>query len=294
MATSGVKWLVAGIIFAFLWASAATATKFGLQVSQPLVMALCRFMIAGILMLLYCHVISRHRLPKAKEWKQITIYGLLNITIYLGCYVFAMQHVTAGVGALSIASNPVFISFASLIFLKQPLKPVVLIALILGILGLILASWPLLKDSTVTIGGLMLLLFSMLSYSIGQIYFAGQKWNQLDIITINGWQTFIGGLFLLPLTIILYKPEVNEFNFTFWFSTIWLAVPVSIFAMLIWLWLLQRDTVRAGLWLFLCPVFGFVLAAFFLNDPISIYTFGGVALVLFGLFLAQREKKSRS
>ena len=47
------------------------------------------------------------------------IYGFLNITIYLGLYVIAMQNITAGIGALAIASNPVFISSLSVFFKKE-------------------------------------------------------------------------------------------------------------------------------------------------------------------------------
>ena len=202
---------------------------------------------------------------------------MLNITIYLGCYVYAMQSVTAGVGALSIATNPVFISFLSVIFLRKKLKTPIFIALILGTAGVFYASWPLLQDATVTTPGLLLLLFSMFSYSVGAIYFSAKNWGQLSIL-------------LLPFTLFFYKSDANNYNFTFWLSILWLAVPVSIFAVQLWLWLLRINTVKAGLWLFLCPVFGFAMAAPILGDPISYYTIIGVAMVMAGLFISQRIK----
>jgi len=244
-------------------------------------------------MLFFAHLLNGQKLPKGVEWKQITIYGLLNITIYLGCYVVAMQNVTAGVGALAIATNPLFISFSSIFFLKKKLKPDIFIALILGTAGVVCASWPLLKDASITISGLALLLFSMLSYSIGAIYFSVKEWNNLSILTINGWQTTIGGLLLLPFTLWEYRGNKNHFDFKFWGGTLWLAIFVSIFAIQLWLWLLKRNTVKAGLWLFLCPVFGFAIAAVILNDIISIYTIIGVIFVMIGLFLSQRESKEK-
>lgn len=243
-------------------------------------------------MLVISHGLFKKRLPVKKEWIQLTIYALLNITVYLGCYVIAMQQVSAGVGALAIASNPVMISFLSVIFLKQKLKGNILIALLLGTVGVLYASWPLLQDMSVTPHGLLLLMFSMLSYSVGQIYFASKNWTGLTILTINGWQTMLGGIFLLPFTIFSYKGNGNDYNFTFWFSTFWLAIPVSIFAVLLWLWLLQKNTIKAGLWLFLCPVFGFAIAAILLKDPISLYTVVGVFLVLTGLYLSKRNKNT--
>ncbi len=282
------------MLFAFLWASASTATKIALYSSQPLVIAQVRFAIAGIIMLIFAHLLNRQTLPKGVEWKQITIYGLLNITIYLGCYVVAMQNVTAGVGALAIATNPLFISFSSIFFLKKKLKPDVFIALFLGTTGVVCASWPLLKDASITICGLALLLFSMLSYSMGAVYFSAKKWNQLSILTINGWQTTIGGILLLPFTLFEYRGNKNHFDFKFWGGTLWLAVFVSIFAIQLWLWLLKKNTVKAGLWLFLCPVFGFAIAAFVLKDVISIYTIVGVVFVMVGLFLSQKEAKAKA
>jgi drug/metabolite transporter (DMT)-like permease len=71
----------------------------------------------------------------------------------------------------------------------------------------------------------------------------------------------------------------------------WLSVPVSIFAVQLWLWLLQVNAVRAGLWLFLCPLFGFMIAAWLLKDEISWYTIAGVFMVIVGLLLSKLNNK---
>jgi drug/metabolite transporter (DMT)-like permease len=286
------KWIIAGVLFALLWSSASTATKIALESSQPLVIAQFRFALAGIIMLFFAHGFQKQNWPTAKQWQQLTIYGLLNITIYLGCYITAMQHITAGIGALSVATNPLFISFLSVFFLKRKLKFEVFIALLLGTAGVLIASWPLLKNASITSGGLILLLFSMLSYSTGAIYFSSREWDDMNILTINGWQTTIGGLLLLPFTLWEYNRVDNHFDLKFWGGTIWLAIFVSIFAIQLWLWLLKKNTIKAGLWLFLCPVFGFAIAAVVLKDVISAYTVAGVILVLLGLFLSERKSKT--
>src|SRR5690606_22097963 len=194
---SRMKWLIAGMLFAALWASAATATKIGLTVAQPLVIAVIRFGLGAVIMLFIAHGIKRFRLPQRTEWKQIAVYGLLNITIYLGLYVIAMQTVSAGIGSLAIATNPVYISFLSVFFLKKELSGAVILAIIICMIGVVFAAWPLFEDATVTTSGLLILLFSMLSYSVGAIYFSSKHWDGLSLFTINGWQTLLGGLFLL-------------------------------------------------------------------------------------------------
>lgn len=286
-----LSWLSAGIFFAALWASASTATKIGLSVAQPLVLAVVRFGMASAIMLLAAHGFFKQRLPTSKEWKPLTIYGFLNITIYLGCYVVAMQTVTAGIGALAIASNPVFIGFLSVFFLKKTLHFSTVLGLVICTGGVLCATWPLLKNASVSVPGLLLLLFSMLSYSVGAIYFSSKQWNGLSLLVINGWQTLFGGLLLLPFTFFFYKSSGNRFNATFWASAGWLAIAVSILAVQLWLWLLQVNTVRAGLWLFLCPLFGFAFAAWLMNDVISRYTIAGILLVIGGLIVSKIDSK---
>jgi drug/metabolite transporter (DMT)-like permease len=200
-----------------------------------------------------------------------------------------MQYVTAGIGSLAVATNPVFISFASVFFLRKKITPVLIIAILLCSIGVVCAAWPLFREATVTTEGLLILLLSMLSYSAGAVYFASKQWNSLHLFTINGWQTLIGGLLLLPVALIFYRDDLNHFNSEFWIVVLWLAIPVSIFAVWLWLWLLQKNAIRAGLWLFLCPLFGFIIAAWLVNDDISVYTVVGVMLVISGLFIAQRK-----
>lgn len=281
------------MFFAILWASASTATKFALQSAQPLVIAQVRFAVAGILMIGISHLVFRQKINFKRYFKPLAIYSLLNITIYLGCYVIAMQYVTAGIGALSIATNPIFISFLSVFFLKKKLSLNIIIALLIGSFGVFYASLPLMETTSVSIGGLLLLLFSMLSYSAGAIYFSSKNWGGMSLLLINGWQTFIGGIFLLPVTLFTFDNAKNNYDHAFWYGTIWLAIPVSILAVQCWLWLLKANTVKAGLWLFLCPLFGILIAAWLLDEPLTSYTFIGLAAVTFGLILSEKNARIR-
>ena len=279
------KLIFSGIAFAILWASASTATKIGLNSAQPFVISIFRFIIAGAIMLFISHLVMRNRMPAKKEWIQISIYGVLNISFYLGLYVIAMQQVSEGLGSLAVATNPVFIALISAIWLSHKIKIQNILSLILCFVGVILASYPLLQNSYVTLTGILILLASMIAYSLGTVYFSRTNWNGLHIVTINGWQTIIGGFFLLPVLVATYRPNQNIFDTQFWISVSWLAVPVSVGAIQFWLYLLENNAIKASYWLFLCPIFGFIIAHFMMNDPINTYTFLGVAFVISGLYI---------
>lgn len=288
------RFVLTGILFAFLWSSASTATKLALESAQPLTIAVVRFFLAGSLLLALSHGIMKKRLPAGEEWKRLAIYGLLNVSIYLGVYVVAMQYLGAGIGSLAIAVNPLFISILAAIFFRYRITATAIFCLLICSAGVFLAAWPMLQNSYATPLGMVLLLSSMLVYSLAAIYYTRQNWNGLDILTINGWHTLLGGIFLLPVAWLTFVAAKNEFDQAFWTGTLWLAIPVSIGAVQAWLYLLKKNTVAAAYWLYLCPVFGFLLAFIVLNEPITWLTVAGMLLVVGGLYVSQREKMNQS
>jgi drug/metabolite transporter (DMT)-like permease len=44
--------------------------------------------------------------------------------------------------------------------------------------------------------------------------------------------------------------------------------------------------------LFLCPIFGFIIAAILLHEPITLFTILGVIMVTSGLYLVQKKSKA--
>src|SRR3954464_12447327 len=225
---STTYFVITGLIFSMLWASASVAGKIGMQSVEPLLLFNVRFILAGVLMLIYAHIFTKNELPQKKDWKQITCFGLLNTTLYLGLYIIALKQVSAGIGSLAIATNPLMISVLTAVWTGRRVKPVQWLSIALGMAGVIIATYPLLQNSTATIQGLGLMLLSMLCYSAATIYYAETKW-QLPSIVINGWQVFIGGILLLPFSFLMHHANaINHFDIRFWASEGWLVIPVSI------------------------------------------------------------------
>ena len=214
-----IKNILTGILFAMLWASASSATKIGIQSAQPLVIGNFRFFIAGFLMLGYSYLFQKNRLPKGAEWKQLAIYGVLNVTIYLGFFVIAIKHVSAGIGSLATATNPLLISILSSFWLGRSVKKTEIIGLILGILGVGIATYPLFKNSFADVEGLIILSISMVSYSVGTVYYSAQKWD-LPLLLINGWQVLLGGILLVPITLCFTDWTQNTYDLKFWGSVL--------------------------------------------------------------------------
>lgn len=287
--------LLPGLFFAALWASASVATKFGVQSVHPLILANVRFFIAGFGMLLVAYMVRRGPAlappnptwPTRTEFKRLTVFALLNTTIYLGAFVLALKQVSAGIGSLSTATNPLFITLLSALWLRRMPRKTEVGGLLLGLTGVCLATYPLLADAHATVQGLVILLVGMVSVSAATVYYARFEW-QLPTLVINGWQVLIGGVLLLPFTLLFADFGAAHYDHRFWASVFWLIVPVSVGALQLWFFLVKQDPVRASLWLFLCPIFGFVYSFALLGEPITAWTLAGTVLVIGGLWLGRK------
>jgi len=288
MSHSG-RFIFAGVLFAILWASASVAGKFGLHSAEPLTLFTIRFLLAGAILLGYVAVSRKWQMPSKTEWLQLTIFGAFNTTLYLGIFIIALGDVAAGITALMLALNPLLISVLSAIWMKRPVAIREWASIVLGMTGVSIATYPLLEDGYATVWGVVLLVISMLTYSIGAVYYASVKWN-LNRIVINGWQVLIGGLLLLPFT-LFFEGGATDYDVEFWLSITWLVIPVSIGAVQLWLYLLKEDAVKASLWLFVCPIFGLLYSTWLLGEPFTLFTAAGALLVLVSLYVGQNRIK---
>ncbi|WP_160726033.1 DMT family transporter [Bacillus sp. USDA818B3_A] len=107
-----------GILFTILWASGAVSVKFGLLSSPPLTMGTIRFILAGILLLLYIYGFRRvkYPLPHKREWKPLILLGFFNTSLYLGCGFWALQTVSSGFFNLAVVVNPFLVALLSSLF----------------------------------------------------------------------------------------------------------------------------------------------------------------------------------
>jgi drug/metabolite transporter (DMT)-like permease len=291
MHTSPFRLIALGLAFAMLWASASVAAKFGLRSAEPLVLFNVRFALAGALMLAWAHGIKRERLPRAAEWKHLLVFGGLNTALYLGFFVLGLKHVAAGIGTLATATNPLLIGILAAMWAGRRVGWREWLTIALGMVGVGVATYPLLATSYASWQGLVFMSLSMLAYSVGTVYYSSVEWH-LSRVAINGWQAFVGGLILVPVMLALHDAThvFAAFDTRFWLSEAWLVLPVSIVAIQLWLYLLKIDPVRASMWLFLCPIFGFVYATMLLGEPFSVFTAAGTLLVIAALYLGQRKR----
>ncbi|WP_238543373.1 DMT family transporter [Brevibacillus sp. BC25] len=121
---------------------------------------------------------------------------------------------------------------------------------------------------------------------IGSIYFSKIQ-IRLPGIVVNTWQIILGSAMAMPLSFLLEPDYYFHLDFYFGFGLFWQVIVVSIIAMLLWFSLLKEDPVRANNFLFLTPIFGYMLSAIFLGETITNFHYIGALFVVIGTVYSQ-------
>jgi len=282
----------AGLLFTMLWATGSVAVKFGLHSADALILATVRFISTGLIFgPYYCFVKKERFWPNKAEFKSIFIYGFLSSTLMLGSFFAAMRYSSAGISMLFMAVGPLLIALLSSIILKRKLTRFEVIGMFISFAGLIVASAAALPTASIKPMGIILLTVYILAYALSSVYFGNIK-LELSNAVFNIWQVFIGGILLLPFCFLSGQYHIYKLDANLFLTFAWLIVVLSFIANQLWLYLLNHDTVSAGNWLYLTPIFGYAYGYFLLGEGITLYAVAGTVLVLIGLVISKRRNRS--
>lgn len=281
-----------GLLFTILWGTGSVAVKFGLHSADALILAAVRFISTGLIFGPYYLFLKKERFwPNRAEWKSIFIYGFLSSTLMLGSFFAAMRYASAGISMLFIAVGPLLIALFSSLILKRKLSRFEVIGMLISFAGLVVASIAALPTASIKPAGIVLLTIYILAYALSSVYFGKIK-LELSNAVFNVWQLFIGGILLLPFCFLTGDYHIYKLDANLFITFAWLIIVLSFIANQLWLYLLDQDTVNAGNWLYLTPIFGYAFGYFLLGESITLYAVAGTVLVLTGLVISKKHNKS--
>src|SRR3954463_5123011 len=131
------KILLAFAIIYFVWGSTFLAIRVGVREVPPFLLAGMRFLIAGIALYGWMRARSTSS-PTLREWGSATLLAVLIFVLDYGLLFWAERRVPSGIAAVMMATIPVFMALAEILFLKtQRLTARLAIALLVGIGGVL-------------------------------------------------------------------------------------------------------------------------------------------------------------
>jgi drug/metabolite transporter (DMT)-like permease len=292
------KVLLAFAIIYFVWGSTFLAIRVGVREVPPFLLAGMRFLVAGSI--LYGWMRARGTpSPSVREWSAASFLAVLIFVFDYGLLFWAERRVPSGVAAVMMATIPVFMALAEILFLRtQRLTLRLGLALLVGIAGVaVLVGHTIsLGEAPVDTAGACALIVASISWSV-----AASLTRKLPLPAAkamsSGAQMFAGGV-LLMLTAALLG-EFRGFHLQAvsrgaWLALAYLIVAGSIVAFTAYVWLIHHESpTKVGTYAYVNPVVAVLVGYFLGGEGIGPRTIVGTALVLVSVVVITTTPKAK-
>ncbi len=289
------------VVTAVIWGGTWVAARYAVQEAEPLGIAVWRFFFAAASLLLL--VVWRYgRLPglSRREWLLVIGLGASGIFIYNLFFLYGMQHITAGRGALVVAATPVITLLAAAWLLKEgmtPLKALGSAVAFAGCLTVIGRGDPFaLLHGRVGLADLMILgcAFMWSIYTlIGRLGTQSLAARKLGALVMTAYASCAGFAMLL-VTALLVDPAslVPDYSPLAWMAILFLGLLGTTLGFTWFAAAVQKiGAQRASIFINLVPVAAVLQGALLLHERLDASVLAGGALVIAGVLLIQRPAR---
>ena len=276
-----------------IWGSTWFAIKFQLGVVEAEVSLVYRFLLAAIILLLFCLLTRRRLRFSLSEHFFIALQGLFLFSTNYLIFYWAIGLLTSGIVALLFSTVILMNIVNGALLLGQSISTRVLIGAMFGISGLAAIFWSEvagLDNDSSTWQGLWMCLIATFFASIGNILSARNQKNDLPVVQTNAWGMAYGSLLMLIYALFSGVPFDYDPAISYSISLIYLSVFGSIFAFGSYLTLIGRigadKTAYAAV---LFPMIALSISTFFEDYSWTLPAISGLGLVLFGNYLVLKK-----
>ena len=290
----GVVYLA--IIFAMIfWSFSFVWVKEVYVAYGPLTTVFIRLLIATSLLMIYGRITKKLVKIEKNDYRAFILLAFFEPFLYFMGESFGLQYVSSTMGAMIIATIPLFSPVAASKYYGEKLSVRNLIGIILSFLGVGIVVFDSSFNFIASPLGIaleFLAVFSAIAYTV-VLKDLSHKYNPTTIIT---YQNFIGIFFFLPLWLIFESKTMfgTHFNLPAFIAILKLAIFASCIAFILYTYSIKNLGINdANMFINIIPVLTAVFAWYILDDALTFRKIVGICVVITGLFIAQVKMNRR-
>jgi drug/metabolite transporter (DMT)-like permease len=243
---SVVLLIVAFAAIYILWGSTYLAIKYVIETLPPFISAGARYSLAGATLFIVGRFSKDYEKPTLTQWRSSAVVGTLLFLGGNGGVVIAEHHITSGLAALLVATEPFWVVLLSWLWLKGA-RPDwrVTLGLLIGFAGVYL----LMDGGAVRAGsdtnqlfGMILVIAAGLCWATGSIYGVRAPASKSPILA-SGMQMLAGGSVMLLVGTLVGEWagfEISVVSRSSWLALAYLLVFGSLIGFTAYSWLLKN------------------------------------------------------
>ncbi|MBS7788496.1 DMT family transporter [Roseococcus sp. SDR] len=223
-------------------------------------------------------------------WGRLALYAALNVTAWMGLATVGLLWLSAAEAATLAYTMPVWAALLAWPILGEKPSLTKLLALALGIGGVvILFAGRGLDVGLAKLPGMLLLLGSAMFFALGAVL-AKRYPLPMHPVAAMVWQVGLGCLPLFLLSPFLETVRLSELSPLGWFLMAWMAVVALGIAYLAWFGALARlPASTATIGTLLVPIVAVLATGLLLGEPLGLREWSALGFTLAGVLLATRR-----
>lgn len=265
---------LSGLLLATLFIS--TSGVLGKYIALPTeVIIWFRAFLAMIFLYFFCRYKKIDlTIKSSKDYKPFFIGGVL-MTLHWVTYFYALKLSNVALGVLSLYTFPIFIALLEPLFLKVKFNPVYLLLGLLVLTGLYILT-PDFNIESSQVQGILFGIFSAVCYAI-RILIMKQHIANYNGTMLMFYQVVIISILLFPVLFFMDLSNLeNQWPYVLLLALLTTAIGHSLMLRSLKFFSAATASIISGLQ----PVFGIILAFFFLAEIPNLNTFLGGSLIL--------------
>ncbi|WBU60363.1 DMT family transporter [Paracoccus albus] len=280
------KSIAMGLAFALMWASAFTSTRVIVVAAPPITALVIRFTLSALIGIALARAMGQSWKLSRNEWRVVIIFGIMQNALYLGLNWVAMRTIEASAAAIIASMMPLLVALFGWVWLGERLRPMAILGLILGMLGVGMVMGVRLQHG-LDLYGTSLALIAVVALTIATLVARGAGGSR-NMMMIVAMQMAVGAIVLAVPAAITEWGQPIEWSWKLVFAFIYTVLAPGIAATFIWFLLVGRiGATRAATFHFLSPIFGVTIAALFLGERFGLSDVLGAVIVAAGILLVQ-------
>lgn len=284
--------IIAAVIFwgfSFIWTNSLL-----LQGFPPMALVFFRMSFAAILLLAVSLTAKKIQRIDKKDYKWFLLLVLLEPFIYFIGETYGLQIVNSPtLSSIIIATIPIFALIPGILIYKERITTINILGVFITLPGILLVVFDGGKISVDHYWGLVLLFVAVFS-AVGYSMVVKKLAVNYNSFTIATYQHLLGALYFLPLFLLVDSGDfsLSSLNINTLKPLLFLAALCSCLAFILFINSIKAlGIARTNIFTSLVPAISAFGAFMTGQEGLGIYKITGIAIVVSGVIIAQREKK---
>ncbi|MDX9997392.1 MAG: DMT family transporter [Phenylobacterium sp.] len=281
------------VLTTLAWGGNAVAGRLAVGEIAPMALTAGRWgLVVAVLGLFARRQVGAGLAELRRHWRSALAMGAAGFTAFNALFYVAAHHTSAVNISIIQGSIPVLVMLGALLLHRTPVRPGQAVGMVMTLAGVALVAS---HGDLASLAGLRL--------NVGDLYmliacalYAGYTLALRGRAGIGGLSFFAGlaaAAFVTSLPLLAIEAATGQGSWPTpigWAVLVYVALFPSFVAQVFYMRAVELiGPGRAGLFINLVPVFGALLAVLILSEPFGLHHAGALALVLAGIFVAERS-----